>query len=58
MTSVNFALKIAEASSSRIVLAGGECFVKVNGEDWEVGQSIRARGTNVECQKYIHTSRA
>ena len=43
MTSVNFVLKIAEAGSSRVVLAGGASFVKVNRKDWEGGQSIRAR---------------
>ena len=57
VTSVNFVLKIAEAGSSRVVLAGGASFVKVSGKDWEVGQSICARGTNVKsCD--IRTSRA
>ena len=50
MASANFVLKIAEAGSSRVVLAGGASFVKVNGKDWEVGQSICTRGTNVKSR--------
>ena len=57
VTSVNFVLKIAEAGS-RVALAGGASFVKINGKDcqWEVGQSIRARSTNVKSRD-IRTSR-
>ena len=47
VTTVKFVLKMAEAGSSRVTLAGGASFVKVNGKDWEKEQSIRALGTNV-----------
>ena len=53
VTSVNFVLKMAEAGSSQVTLAVGASFVNVNGKDWEVGQSIRARGTNVTKKKEL-----
>ena len=51
MTAVNFVLQMAKADGSRVTVAGGASFVKVNGKDWEVGQSICARGTNVTKKK-------
>ena len=53
MTSVNFVLKLAETVSSRVTVAGGASFIKVNGKDWEVGQSIRARCTHVSKKKEL-----
>ena len=53
MTSTNFELKIVETGSSRVTLAGGASFIKVNGKDWEVGQSMRARGVHVSKIKEL-----
>ena len=32
-------------------IAGGVSFIKVNGKDWEIGQSIHARGMHVSKKK-------
>ena len=44
---------MAENCSSGVTLAGGRSLIKVNGKDFEVGQSIRARGTNVAKKKEL-----
>ena len=53
VTSVNFVLKMAETGSSWVTVAGGASFIKVNGKDWEVGQSIRAKRTHVSKKKEL-----
>ena len=55
VTSINFVLKIVETCSSRVTctLAGCASFIKVNGKDWEVGQSICARGMHVSNKKKL-----
>ena len=42
---------MAEAGSSRVTLAGGASFVKVNGKDWEVGQTVKAYAHEVRMSR-------
>ena len=50
VSSINFVLK---TGSSRVTLSGCASFIKVNGKDWVVGQSICARGMHVSNKKEL-----